>query len=429
MPAARSRRSLMMIAAALCLAASAVQADLIKLKSGGELRGEIPQGSSSDDQTITIETLNGVRVSVAREDIEFVSRRPRLIEVYETRIRDLPDTVDAHMEMAEWCRENLLIERRNDHLERVIQLEPQHDEARRALGHIQKNGVWMSRDEERLAMGYVKYRGRYITPQELELIEKTEAELAEEQQWYRKVRLWRGWLTGRNFDRQQQALQELKAISDPNATPALTRNFSDDENKELRELYVDILAQLPGLKPVKPLVNQSLRDVDHQIRSRALNGISEQQYAAAAEFYAQALRDDLNVVVRRAANALGKVGDERIIGDLIDALVTTHSYKLRVPDTSGTLSFGTNGSFGTGATPLPPEIELGLRMGQYPNGVIIHDPLRNQTQRMKTINIQYDHQNAEALASLQKLTGKNFGFDERNWRLWLNAQQSITPKP
>lgn len=415
----------LLLAGCMGLASLSARADLIRLGSGGELRGSIVRiEGSGPGERITLETLSGAVVTVERGEIRFVTRRPKLIEEYESRVRRIAETAEAHWDLSEWCRQNALKEQRNLHLERVVELDPGHEAAHRALGHTLRDGIWMSRDEIMTAQGYVKHKGRYITRQELELIEKTQAERDQELDWFRKVRLWHGWLTGRHEERRQTGRLELEQIADPHAVPALVRFLGDDENRAIREFCVAILAEIGGAKPVPALVNLSLRDPDVEIRLAALNAIREEQREAAIPFYLAELKNDLNAIVRRAGACLGCFEDTRVIPPLIDALVTTHRYRIRVPgSTSPTFSFGTDGSF-AGGTALPPDVELMLRSGQLPYGAAVHQvPPPGQELRTKIVTVKYDHQNPEVLTALQKLTGENHGYDERTWRLWWAAEK------
>ena len=70
------------------------------------------------------------------------------------------DTAAAQWELAQWCREHKLTAQRETHLRRVIELEPNHVEARHALGYSQQptaNGL--PRDEIMTQRGYRKYKG------------------------------------------------------------------------------------------------------------------------------------------------------------------------------------------------------------------------------------------------------------------------------
>ncbi len=403
-------------------AVSPAQADLIKLRSGGELRGRIDRDSSGpDDELVTIRTLSGLEVVVARKDIQFLTHRPLSIEEYESRLRRTPNTVEAQWELAEWCREQGLKTQREEQLERVIALDPDHEAAHRGLKHRLVDGEWMSRDEEMLSKGYVKHRNRYVTPQELELIEKTEADLEAEQAWYKKVRLWRAWLYGRSDKRREQALVELQQIVDPYAVAALTQNFQDDENRQARALFVKILSGIDGPRPVAPLVAQSLHDSDHEIRYEALNAISEAQYDFAIPLYVRELNHDWNEIIRRAAMALQRMGDESVVEPLIASLVTTHKYRVQVPRES--VSMNSTGMVGNpGRVSLPPDVEARLLAGQLPYGVIVNQPQARVP--MKTIVVKRQQQNSEVLTALQKITGESFGYDERTWQLWWSAKKS-----
>ncbi len=403
--------------------------DIIRLKNGGEIRGQIlRQSSPGDSGELSVETLSGAIVIVDREETEFVSRRPLLVEHFEVKLKQVPRNSEDLWELADWCREKRLIQQRKQVLAVIIELDPSDEEAHKGLGHMLFDGEWMTRDEYMLSNGYVKYKGRYVIPQELEIIQKSEEELEAEREWHRKVRLWHGWLTGHRVDRRKNGYEELRQITEPNAVTALARFMSDDENKQVRLFYVKILSGIAGEKPVRPLVTSSLRDVDNEVRYEALNAISSEYYDEAIPLYVDALRDDLVAIVRRAADALGRIGDDSVVDHLIDALVTTHRYRVRVQGSnSPTYSFSTDGHFGgpSSSSYIPPEVELQLRTGQYPNGVIVQKMRTGAEQIMtKVVTVQQEHRNEETLHALVKLTGQNLGYDERSWRLWWVAHNN-----
>lgn len=413
------------ISAALA-SGSSVSADLVKLNSGGELRGKIVKGRTNH-QSVTLETLSGATVTVLRTDFAFVTMRPMNVEEYESRIRKLPATVDAHWELAEWCRQKALVKQREIHLRHVIQLDPAHEAAHLALGHIRQKDGWTSKDELMTSQGYVKHKGKYITSQEFELIGKTETERQEERAWFQKVKLWSGWVEGTvtsGAEKQRDGWQSLEAINDPNATPAVMRFLAPNENRELRSLAVKILSHVGGTKPVTGLVQFSLNDVDPEVRYQALYGIGKDQKDKAMPLYVKHLKHEANFVVCRAGTALGVVGNEKAVPALIEALITSHNYQVRVPGNSQpNYSFSTGGGFAGGSS-LPPNVEMGLRTGQYPNGVIVLDPSATELSRTRLVPVTIDHQNAEVLSALQKITGKNFGYDKRTWHLWWAAEKN-----
>jgi hypothetical protein len=404
--------------AALGLACATASADVIRLKAGGELRGKIVKSSTTD--FVALETLSGGVITVAADDVQFVARRSVAIEEHEVRSRQAADTALAQWDLALWCKDRKLTEQRTGHLQRVVELDPNHEAAHAALGHVWKDGAWVDWEQYMADRGYVKHKGKYVTQQEFDLLKKTADELKREQDWYPKVRLWLGWVTGPHADRRQNGLTALTAIDDLDATPAVAKFLGAHPSKEVRLLGVSILSQCPGEKSSTGLVRVALRDDDGDVRTAALQGLPESQFERVRPLFVKELRNASNAVVCRAATALGQMGDEASVEPLITALVTTHHYEVRVP-IGPTYSFGADGSMGNANSAIPPEVEAALRTGQLPQGVILLNP--PDPARMRTAAVRKEHQNAEVLAALRTLTGEDYGYDERTWQLWWAAKK------
>lgn len=424
-------RSLFRCCALVCAAAllaipTPASADLVKLKSGGEIRGKLTSArrpKKDSKEPVVVETLSGTVVAVVPVEVKFVTRRPLKVEEYETRAKTIPHTVEAHSQLAEWCRSKRLSEQRREQLREILDIDPDHKYARASLGYSKRDGKWMTNDEWNRSRGLVKYKGRYITPEELTLIKKGEKELARERVWYKKVRIWKLWLSSRNADRQSLAVQNLRGITDPDAVSALNHYFKGETSKPLRFLFLTVLSGIKGPKPVEVLTNLVLFDVDAELRYAALNAISKPQYKTATPYFVRALRHDQLYVVRRAGEALRRVGDESAVPALITALTTTHIYKVRVPRKS--VGVSTNGSF-AGQSALPPQVEAMLRTGQFPHGVIVNNPQANQAARANTkvVRVKYSHNNPPVLSALQRITSQSFGYNQRDWRLWLASSKN-----
>lgn len=428
----RTRGTTLVALAAFAVGASTfirpASADLIRLKNGGDLRGTIDRRSGPTSDEVTIESLSGAVIVVGREHVQFVTRRPMIVEEYETLARKTAETVEGHWDMAEWCRENALKSQRDTHLARVVELDPEHEAAHKALGHILHDGEWTTRDEMMASQGYVKHRGKYITPQELELIEKSKAELESERDWFIKIRLWHGWVNGRNDDRRQQGLALLSEVGDPSAIPALTKLLRGETSKALRILIIGVLRDLPGDGSTPALVGQSLTDDDVEIRWMCLNGLQPEDYATARAIYLKELKSKSNATICRAAASLERVGDEACVPALIQALSTTHTYKVYVPDRQQSISFDSSGQFAlggsTGISGLTPEIQAGIATGQInPNAL---NQISGQPTKMKLVTFKHHHDNKEVLGALQRITGQAFGFDKRSWNLWWTAKKNAT---
>lgn len=402
-----------------------VQADLIKLKNGGEIRGKFVSTAQSAAESRVIQTLSGGTITVSSDQIEFITNRPLIIEEYESRDKAAEPAVQSHLALADWCRKNHLNSQRLQQMEKVIELDPDHAKARAALGYTQRDGEWMTRDEVMRKNGYIKYKGRYVSEVELELLEKNQQELAEERKWIKKVKLWLAWVSDDDFFRQQEALKEFQSITDPHAVAALARLMGKHQQVGVRSLLVATLEQIPGDKPMRPLAELVLTDPAQIIRNAALEVLSERDATRAFAFFLEGLKSKSNIIVQRAAKGLEEVGDRTVVPELISALTTSHTYRVRVPDVTSTYSMNTNGTFGNSGIVLPPEIEAGLLAGRYPNGVIVL-PSQQPKVQMRTVSVKHVHHNEPVLLALQKITQQNFGYNERLWRLWWASVQNQT---
>ncbi|MBX3443420.1 MAG: HEAT repeat domain-containing protein [Planctomyces sp.] len=401
-----------------------VRADVVRLNNGGEVRGLL-QGDRRPGETVELETLLGGRVILARAEISSVSRRSPLVEEYVTRAREVVDVIEARWELAEWCREERLTQQREEQLEAILLLDPEHVPSRRGLGHVQFQGEWMSKDESMERQGYVKHKGKYLTQQEFALLNKTAAQRKAELEWYPRVRLWTGWMTGRNAGRQVEGLANLRKVDDADAIPALNEFLGGSEHLPLRELLVQRLDAMSGERPVESLVRVSLHDPSDVIRRAAFQALDPGQYVHAVPYYVEALDHSANEVVQRAGTALGVVGDQKVVPALIRALITTHRIIVQVPvNDAVSINRSPDGRYSVGGSPsiLPPNIEILLRTGQLPYGVNIISPQGGQ--RYRNVKVKADFRNERVLEALKRLADQDFGYDQDGWQLYWAARQT-----
>lgn len=408
---------------------SDVVADVVRLKNGGEVRGQLEGKSTAKDLPITIRTLSGAVVEIDRAETEFVQRRSQVVEEYITRSRAVESSVEAHWQLAQWCRIHLLKKQRLEQLEMLLEIDPDHKESRRILRHVQHNGHWVSRDEMMTKRGYVKHKNKWITTQELALIEKNTEQREAELVWYPKVRLWLGWLAGNNRYRRNEGLKAFKKLQEPDAIPALMKLMATHADLNIRQLYVRVLANTPGERSVEALLDRYLFDINQLVRIEARGAISTNQNEIAVPMLISALANDSNMVVRRAAVALGEIGDETAVPALISALITTHRYKVQV-STSQPVSFGSssNGRVGLVDPRLPlgaaQEVAALARLGQLPYGARVIPYGRNPPKNMQTVTLKVDTKNPQVLTALESLTDKKLGYNERDWHLWWSVYKT-----
>lgn len=407
-----------------------LRADVVKLTSGGEIRGVVKspatkprkdQPAASDE--VVVESLTGSEIAVAREDVLFITKRPRAVEEYESLARAVINTVEGHWQLAEWCRQHGLAEQRKEQLQRILDLDPEHKPSHYGLGHRRQGNQWTTPEEadaELLAAGYVRYKGRLITTVERDLAEAGASRQREQNEWRPKIRLWLGWLNGRDPPKRADAEVKFRELRDQDAVPAIIDFLLGDANVEIRRLAVQTLAQIDGQAAIPALIRVALGDADQSLQSSAFGVLTAEQRAAAVPIIERALHDESNLIVRRAAILLGKCGVRQSIPALVDALATSH--KMRVPQAPAyNVGFNRDGSAAGGNRALPPDVEAALRAGQLPYGVVI-DNSNVRPPPVKWVTVRVPLQNTEALEALRALSHKDFGYDKRAWRLWWQSQ-------
>lgn len=365
--------------------------ELFLLENGGQIEGELINRDEKPRKTYVIKTSSGAQITLERSQVKkVVHRRPEEVE-YE-RIKDsYPDTVEGQWALAEWCRENRLSSERKTHLRRVLELDPEHVQARRALGYMRVEGKWMTEEEIMTARGYVRVGSRWKLPQEVELEEQRRKEELAVKEWYGRLKRWRGWID--SSSRAEEGWEQISKITDPAAVEAIGRYLGEEQDPRIRKLYIEVLAQINVPAGYRIMTLSSLNDPDLEVRLTCLDFLDDEPRPAVVEMYVKHLRHKDNTLVNRAAVGLARMKDTSAIAPLIDALVTTHKFLIsNSPAGQTTAGFGTGGgAFQFGGGPKYVSRKL---------------------------------QNPDVLDALVTLTGgMNFQYDIAAWKKWYASQK------
>ncbi|MDG2207546.1 MAG: HEAT repeat domain-containing protein, partial [Pirellulales bacterium] len=324
-------------------------------------------------------------------------QRPREIEYWKKRIASV-ETVADHLAMAQWCRENKLKREQKFHLQQVLQIDPDHADARRLLGYSRVDGAWMTRDEKMRSRGYVRDGNRWVLPQERDLREKRKKQKKIEREWHEKVKRYTKWMDG---GKRASGREHLLDIKDPNAASALIYYFEKSQRQDKVEVLAQALANVGTPKSFEAIVNRTMSEANDDLCYFCLELLEEHKPPNAIPVYVEALRSQDNGVVNRAARGLRFVGDSSVVRVLINALVTQHKYKVGNQNPGGvSTSFG--GAVGSKGT--------GFVSGGGPK--IVAQNARNR----------------EVLAALRSITGKDFDYDMGAWTNWYESQKPPAPK-
>lgn len=171
---------------AILVIATAAPADIFHLKSGGKIEGK---KVSEDGTHYTVKTKFGTQ-KIAKADVDKVEEKAfdtggsGKKDEYKQRLAEIdPRDAEAHYQLGLWCKSNKLNREATRSFKKAITLEPQHEGAHKALGHVQVGDVWMSKADAKRAAdvaksnemrekGLVQYKGDWVKPEDIEYIEK-----------------------------------------------------------------------------------------------------------------------------------------------------------------------------------------------------------------------------------------------------------------
>jgi hypothetical protein len=381
-----------------------VAADLFVLRNGGRLRGTWLNRQEAPSPLYAIRTEEGIVLKLAAAEVRWALPQGPQIAQYEQLLERCPDTVDGHWQLAEWCRAQELKGPREAHLQRILELDPDHFAARRALGFSQLRGEWVTPDEIQRRRGYQRYAGRWRLPQEIELLESSQTAEHAQKRWLVQLLRWREML---NSSAAREAYQGFEDLRDPQAVRALTILLQRERYRQVKLLYLDALERIGTPPAIDALIAGTLQDPDDEIFHACLEKLVRLQPPRLEKRYVAALKDEHNVRVNRAAFALARLQDTSVLSPLIAALVTTHYLVIpKVSDHYTATFVGTAGGAPFGDAPLG---GTGFSAGSETQ--VIPQTFRNQ----------------EVLTALIRLSGgMNFGFDQRAWQHWLDNENNRT---
>lgn len=130
--------------ALLAVFAGGVSADTVVKRNGQKVEGEIIE---QDADKVVVKTKFGP-IEIARSDISEIMSGKTSAQIFKDRWEsiDQDDTV-ALAELAEWCGDNRLSRESKKVYRRIVDVDPDHEVARRALGYVMNEGEWVSKSD------------------------------------------------------------------------------------------------------------------------------------------------------------------------------------------------------------------------------------------------------------------------------------------
>ncbi len=146
-------------------------ADEVHLRNGAVFTGVVRE----DGARVRVEMDSG-SMSFLKIDVREIVRSDDPLKEFETRRRSATDA-KASYELALWARERGLTTRSQEQLRKVIELDPQHEGARKLLGFERIGERWLDGEELLAARGLIRHHGRWLPRETVERFKEQEKEL------------------------------------------------------------------------------------------------------------------------------------------------------------------------------------------------------------------------------------------------------------
>lgn len=407
--------------AALAIASTA-RADTLKLKSGKTLHGKIV---SRDGALLRFRTPLGV-MDVPQADIDSIEEGPAPWEEYDRVRPTFPDTADDQARLGEWCRDHGLEPQARKHFQRAIELDADHAAARSALGFKRHGTLWVRPSDVQRANAKppaskparaTKPAKAVLSPEEKlirELIGKYTARIKA---------IYIGRLDQKDPSSKlfEDGRNQILAIHDPLAIPAISSVLSKGRHRAVRELMVEALSRFKEDEATMNLVVVTLLDPDPMVRRRAALTLVPRKDDRIVSRLRKALSSNEDTVVRNAAVALGILRAREAVEDLALVLYTVERRNVRYARTEiiGDVWQAFNG-----------QVLLSQGQRQYAYRPSVISVLSNGTAVGTTwVDEVRDvtFYRTDVQEALIHITGVNFGFDADAWIAW--SQKNPMKKP
>ena len=134
---------------------SGVAADVVHLQDGLKIEGKVIEAGD----VVKVITRMGT-VTLPKDRVVRIEKKKTAAELYRGKAAALAvDNAEAHYNVARWCKQNRLTREKLRELKKVIEIDPDHAEARAALKYVKIDGTWV-----KAKRGMVYVDGKWVKP-------------------------------------------------------------------------------------------------------------------------------------------------------------------------------------------------------------------------------------------------------------------------
>jgi hypothetical protein len=155
------------ILALVALVAHPLRADEVRVSDGRKLVGRIV---ADQDGELTILTYKDGPIVVPVADVKAAKKSANLYDDYDAKAKDVEDSAQARFELGEWCKRKGLLWQAREEWRKAIDLDPDHEAARKALGDRKGKDGWVTFEEQQQAKGLEWFEGKWLKPADIDRI-------------------------------------------------------------------------------------------------------------------------------------------------------------------------------------------------------------------------------------------------------------------
>ncbi len=173
---------------------------------------------------------------------------------YRHRREEAPQTLEGQLALAQWCAKRKLDEQARAHLTAVLEIDPEHSQARHLLGYRRVDGTWLSTEEVQQAA---------VRAAQAESALKT---------WKPEIERILQGLTHRSQRQREVATERLLSIADPGAIHAMELVLST-HSEETALLVVQVLDKTEASEAAVALARQGVFSQWDRVREEAVKSL------------------------------------------------------------------------------------------------------------------------------------------------------------
>jgi DNA replication initiation complex subunit (GINS family) len=216
--------------------------------------------------------------------------------------------------------------------QKIIAAEPDHEEARTALGYQRHQGKWLTQDEINEAQGLVRHKGKWMTPEERDLDVVLEQLKETEKKYFAEVKKWIDQVASSSEEKRKEAKESLAKLEDKfkvkylvsglrSSSPHL-RLFAAEELRRVKDELVKT-GDASVLSAVKSLARMVIWDESLDVRSASMKALGAIDHPKTADAFIPFLGEESTAARIRTEDALSQFKSLKSVPPLIQLLERT----------------------------------------------------------------------------------------------------------